>query len=60
MKEMKIRMGRRVVRFHEEGRDWRLPVLLTDYLVLWDELEKDLMAIVGRVRERPNGNSGTS
>ena len=34
-KELKIRMGRREVRFQEEGREWRLPVLLyADGLVL--------------------------
>ena len=42
-------MRRKGVRFQEEGRKWRLPDLLyTDDLVLWDELEEDLRAMVGR------------
>ena len=33
--KVKMRMGRRVVRFQEEGREWRLPHLLyADDLVL--------------------------
>ena len=45
MKELKIGMGRRGVRFQEEGREWRLPGLLyADELVLCGESE---------------GNSGT-
>ena len=42
-------MRRKGVRFQEEGRKWRLPDLLyADDLVLWDELEEDLRAMVGR------------
>ena len=41
-------MGRRVVRFQEEGREWRLPDLLyADDLVLCGESEKDLREMVG-------------
>ena len=41
MKEVKMRMGKRGVRFVEEGREWRLPDLVyTDDLVLWGESEK--------------------
>ena len=37
------------MRFQEEGREWRLPDLLyTDDLVLGDESEEDLRAMVGR------------
>ena len=33
----------------EEGREWRLPSLLyADDMVLCDELEEDLMAMLGR------------
>ena len=36
MREVKIGIGRRGVRFLEDGRDWRLPGLLyADDLVLW-------------------------
>ena len=49
MKEVKMGMGRRGVRFHEEGREWKLPGLLyADDLVLCSESEEDLRAIVGR------------
>ena len=35
IKDLKMGMGRRGVRFEEEGRQWRLPgVLYTDDLVL--------------------------
>ena len=45
-------MGRKGVRFQEEGTEWRLPGLLyADDLVLCSELEKDLKAIVGRFIE---------
>ena len=37
MKEVKMGIRRIGVRFLEEGKEWRLPVLL----VLYDELEKD-------------------
>ena len=43
-------MGRRCVRFQEEGREWRwrLPGLMyADDLVLCGELEEDLRAMVG-------------
>ena len=43
MKEVKMGMGRRGVRFQEEGRVWRLPGLLcADDLVLCSESEDDL------------------
>ena len=43
-----MRMGRRGVRFQEEGSEWLLPVLLyTDDLVLCGESEEDPRAIVG-------------
>ena len=52
MKELKIGVGRRGVRFQEEGREWRLPGLLyADDLVLCGESEEDLRAIVGRFIE---------
>ena len=39
-------MGRRAVRFLEDGREWRLVGLLyADYLVLSSEPEEDLKAI---------------
>ena len=45
-------MGRRRVRFLEEGREWRLPGLLyADDLVLCGESEEDLRVIVGRFVE---------
>ena len=48
MKEVKMGMGRKGVRFLEEGRKWRLPDLFyADYLVLCGELEEDLKAMVG-------------
>ena len=52
MKEVKKEMGRRRVRFLEEGREWRLPGLLhADDLVLCGESEEGLRAIVGRFGE---------
>ena len=40
-------MGRREVRFLEDGREWKLPgILYADDLVLWGESEKDLRAMV--------------
>ena len=49
MKEVKMGMGRRGVRFQEVRREWRLPGLLyTDDLVLCGGLEEDLKAMVGR------------
>ena len=48
MKEVKMGMGRREVRFIEDGREWRLPGLLyIDYLILCGESEEDLKAMVG-------------
>ena len=39
-------MGRRGVRFREDGREWRLPSLLyADDLVLRGELEEDQRAM---------------
>ena len=52
MKELKMGIGRRGVRFQEEGREWRLPGLLyADDLVLYGESEEDLRLIVGRFIE---------
>ena len=43
MKEVKLEMGRMVVRFLKEGREWRLPDLLyADDLVLCSKWEEDL------------------
>ena len=48
MKEVKIGMGRRGMRFQEKGREWRLPSFLyADDLVFCSELEEDLRAMVG-------------
>ena len=47
IKEMKMGMGRRGVRFLEEGREWKLPCLLYAYdLVLCGELEEELRVVV--------------
>ena len=44
MKEVKMGMGRKGVRFLDDGREWKLPGLLyEDNLVLCGELEEDLM-----------------
>ena len=52
MKEVKKGMGRRGVRFLEDGREWGLPCLLyADNLVLCGEFEEDLRAMVGRFVE---------
>ena len=52
MKEGKLGMGRRGVRFQEAGREWRLPGLrYADDLVLCGESKKDLREIVGRFIE---------
>ena len=41
-------LGRRGVRFHKEKREWRLPgILYADDIILCDEREEDLRAIVG-------------
>ena len=46
-KKLKMRMGRKRVRFQEEGREWRLTGLLYAYdLVLCGELEEDLNVMV--------------
>ena len=49
MKEVKMGMGKRGVRFLEEGREWRLPgFLYADDSVLCGESEKDgLLRCVG-------------
>ena len=48
MKEVKMRMRRRGVRFLEDERKWGLPDLLyADDLVLYGESEKDLSAMMG-------------
>ena len=45
---MKMGMGRRGVRFLEDGREWRLPGLLyADDLVLCGESEEDQGMMVG-------------
>ena len=47
MKEVKMGMGRRGVRFQEEGKEWRLHGLLyADDLFLCGESEEDLRAMV--------------
>ena len=52
MKEMKMEMRRRGVRFQEEGREWRLPGLLyADDLLLCGESEEDLRVMVARFVE---------
>ena len=48
MKEVKMGMGRRGVRFLEDGRECRLPGLLyADDVVLCGEVEEDLRAMMG-------------
>ena len=52
MKDVKMGMGRRGVKFQEEGRKWRLTGLMyADDLDLCGELEEDMRAIVGRFIE---------
>ena len=52
MKKVKIGMGRRGVRFQEEGKEWRFPGLLyADDLILCGESEEHLRAILGRLIE---------
>ena len=52
MKEVKMGMGRRGVRFQEEGRKWRLPGLLcANDLVLYSDSEKDLKSMLSYVEE---------
>ena len=49
MKEVKMGMGRRVVSFMEDGREWELPGLLyADDLVLCGESEEDQKTMLGR------------
>ena len=49
MKEVKMGMGRRGVKFLEDGRERRLPGLLyADDLVLCGESEKNLRVMVGQ------------
>ena len=49
MKEVKIGMGKREVRFKEEGREWKYYGLLcADDLVLCGESEEDLRAMKKR------------
>ena len=52
MKDVKMGVGRRRVRFLEDGREWRLPGLLYAYdLVLYGESEEDLRTMVERFAE---------
>ena len=52
MKEMKMGMGRRGVRFKEEGREWGLPGLLfADNLVLCGDSEEYQRVMVGSFDE---------
>ena len=47
-----MEMGRRGVRFQEEGREWILSVLsYADDLVLFGKSEEDLRVLVGRFAE---------
>ena len=47
MKAVKMEMGRRGVRFMEDGTEWRLPgFLYADDLVLCGESEEDLRTMV--------------
>ena len=46
--EVKVELGRREVRFLEDGREWGLSGLLyADDLVLFGESEEDLRVMVG-------------
>ena len=46
MKEVKIGIGRKRVKFLKEGREWRLPGLLyADDLVLYGKSEEDLKIV---------------
>ena len=52
IKEVKMGMERRGVRFLKDGKEWRFPGLLNvDDLVLCDESEEDLRAMSGRFAE---------
>ena len=49
---VKMGMGRRGVKFLEDGKEWKLPGLLyADVLVLCGESEEDLRVMVGRFAE---------
>ena len=51
-KDVKMGMGKRGVRFQEEGGEWRFPGLLhADDIVLCGESEEDLRAMLGRFVE---------
>ena len=52
MKEVKMWLGRRGMRFLEDGREGRLlDILYADDLVLCSESEEDLRVMVGRLTE---------
>ena len=52
MKDVKMRMERRGVRFLEDGKEWRLPGLLyANDLVVCRESEENLRVMVGRFTE---------
>ena len=54
--KMGMGMGRRGVSFLEDGREWRLPVILyADDLVLCGESEEDLRLMVGWFRKCVEG-----
>ena len=58
MKEVKMGMGKRRMRFQEEGREWRLPgFLYADDLVLCGELEEDMRMMVGCFSEVCGGRA---
>ena len=48
MKEVKMRIYRREIKFQEEGREWRLPsVLYANDLVFFCESVENMRAMVG-------------
>ena len=48
MKKMKMGMGRKEMKFMEEGGEWRSPnFLYADDLVLCGKLEEEMIAMVG-------------
>ena len=52
MKKVKMEMGRRGIRFLEDGREWRLPDLLyVDNMVLCGKSDEDMREMVGRFAE---------
>ena len=58
MKEVKVGMGRRGVRFLQDGREWILPGLsYADDLVLCGESEENLGSMVGRFNEVCKGEN---